>query len=410
MRFMGMGLTALLLLSLPSGATAQENPTLQDLMRRMEALEAGDGMSSAIKTKGGSHLRIYGFLRLDMVYDDSEMDDTQTTTRVMPEGGVESDDSFTIYTRLTRLGLDLVGPQINEGDLTGKIEVDFYGGGSDSRNQFRMRHAYMQWQRNEVAVLIGQTSDVFSPLYPNAHWDMLFWNAGNPGDRRPQVRGTYTPSMGDGKLILQGALAMQGAIDAQNTDGGDGVLDGEDSGLPQLQGRVAMRMPMPNDEGRHFEVGLWGVRGWEETDTPDDDHNAYAFGVDLQLPLYRDRLMVRGELWQARNGDDFRAGIGQGINATTMQEIDAVGGWIELLSKIDDLGNVYGGYTVDDVRRSDLPAGGANRNEVLFLGFHLTKYTPFETGVEYAFWETKYTGASGDGEAHRLRVFFMYKF
>ena len=52
---------------------------------------------------------------------------------------------------MTRFGLNLGGSEveaIGSPKLTGRIEVDFYGGpASDSRNMFRMRHAWakLQW-------------------------------------------------------------------------------------------------------------------------------------------------------------------------------------------------------------------------------------------------------------------------
>ena len=44
------------------------------------------------------------------------------------------------------------------------------------------------------------------------------WNAGNVGDRRPQLRAAYERKVGRGKLSLLGGIGLTGAIDAQDLD------------------------------------------------------------------------------------------------------------------------------------------------------------------------------------------------
>ena len=111
---------------------------------------------------------------------------------------------------MTRFGLNLGGGEveaIGSPKLTGRIEVDFYGGpASDSRNMFRMRHAWTKLQWGNFLLLAGQTSDLISPLYPSVNADMLMWGTGNLADRRPtDPHAQYTLPIGATQLLIQSA-------------------------------------------------------------------------------------------------------------------------------------------------------------------------------------------------------------
>ena len=71
------------------------------------------------------------------------------------------------------------------------------------------------------------------------------WGAGNLGDRRPQFRAEWTPKAGPGNFILQGEVGLTGADDGQDLDpaAAGGFRDGEASGKPALQARVAYALP-----------------------------------------------------------------------------------------------------------------------------------------------------------------------
>ena len=232
------------------------------------------------QTQKGSDIQFYGFLRMDAAYDTSRMSDTQIPVFVRsedpnaPGAAPENQSEFTLYTRMTRFGLNLSGGEveaIGSAKLTGRIEVDFYGGpASDSRNMFRMRHAWAKLQWGNFFLLAGQTSDLISPLYPSVNADMLMWGTGNLADRRPQTRLQYTLPIGASQLLIQTTAGLTNAIDRKDLDK-NGVPDGEVSGLPTLQGRLALRLPIWKTEGgksHPLEIGAWGHQAWEELDAP----------------------------------------------------------------------------------------------------------------------------------------------
>lgn len=115
--------------------------------------------------------------------------------------------------------------------MSGKLETDFENGGSESRQIIRIRHAYLRMGWKDFSLLAGQTWDIVSPLFPTVNNDTLQWNAGNVGDRRPQLRAAYEPKAGSGKLSFTGGIGLTGAIDSLDLDN-NGFGDGEESARP----------------------------------------------------------------------------------------------------------------------------------------------------------------------------------
>lgn len=368
-----------------------------------------------ILTKMGSMLTFYGFLRIDAAYDTEHMNDTEIPSFVLSDDDPASGSSaFTLYTRLTRLGLAFDGGEVGDGfALTGKLETDFYAfDSSDSRNELRIRHAYLHLERDDLAILAGQTWDLFSPLYPSVNADLLNWNAGNTGDRRPQVRVHYTPTVGEETVLgIAGGIALQGAINQREIDGvGDGVIDGEDSGIPQFQVRGSVATPLFTDAPA--EVGVWYVLGHEETDgagiAGEDEWTSTIFGLDLVLPITED-LSLKGEVWSGENLDDLRGGIGQGINATTGDEIAAFGGWAEISYALSDTTRIFAGYSIDDPDDDDLDTNARDLNELIYAGASYRVWEPVRMGWEWIHWKTEYVGLS-DGENDRFKIWVAYYF
>ena len=110
--------------------------------------------------------------------------------------------------------IDYTGPSINQlagARLSGKVEVDFQNGGLESRQVIRIRHGFLKLDWKDVSVLAGQTWDTVSPLFPTVNNDTLQWNAGNVGDRRPQLRLAYESALSEkAKLSLTGGIGLTG--------------------------------------------------------------------------------------------------------------------------------------------------------------------------------------------------------
>jgi hypothetical protein len=381
-------------------------------------------------SKQGSKFTLYGFLRIDAQYDTSRMNSTQTPAWVRSEdptapasiGAPEDASDFNMHPKLTRLGLDFEGPTVaglGDAKITGKLETDFYNAtGTNSRAALRMRHAYMKlaWC-DDVSVLAGQTQDLISPLNPIVNNDFVMWGAGNLGDRRPQLRGEWTPSIGGAKLILQGMIGDTGAVDGKDLDPagttGAGYLDGQTSGGPTWQGRTGLRFK--NWDDKDIEIGFWGHAASEEVDTPvggNDSFDSRAVGLDVKLPLIGDKLWVQGELWQGKDLTDVRGGILQGVNTTTGDEIESKGGFVEVGVKAASWINLYAGYSTDNPSNGDLSGGGAtggrSLNEIWYAAARMN-FNPVDIGLEWLHWTTEFIGYD-DGVNDRVVAFVAYRF
>lgn len=352
---------------------------------------------------GKDTITVYGQIRTDLIYDSQSPNPNNQFPFFVnsPDTTGGETDRFTLHPRLTRVGLNFTAPQgtVKGYDVTGQIEVDFQNGGSESRQALRARHLFVKLANESGSWLFGQTWDLVSPLYPSPNDDSILWNAGNLGDRRPQVR--YTGGSGGSEFAV--ALGLTGAIDAKDLDA-DGMRDGEDAGLPNVQARFGWR-------GMNASVGLWGLQAWEKTNSAvagQTNFAASALGADFTVAL-GGGSDLNGEVWTGRNLSDFRGGVGQGVDTATGTEIQSSGGWLEFGMNASPTHRVAFGYTLDDPRDSDVPAGGRTKNSALYLHDKWTVGTGFEVGINVLFWSTEFAGPA-TGRDTRFNLFVARKF
>lgn len=389
----------------PAGSASQTiTPSLRE-----EPVRWGDLVT------GESRLKFYGFLRLDLIADDSRPDNSQIPFFILsedPRVGQKDGGAFTLHPRLTRLGLSYRGPAVDRlghAHLGGQLELDFQNGGRESRQIIRIRHANLKLSRGRFGLLAGQTWDVISPLFPTVNNDTLMWNAGNLGDRRPQVILSYEPTFEQGQLSLTGGIGLTGAVDALDLDN-NGFRDGEESARPHVQ----LRLGAAHNswvKGQRLGFGVWGHRGFERTSRPiagRTEFRSQSLGLDYTLPLH-ERLGVRGEAWFGRNLSDVRGGIGQGINTATGAAIRSRGGWIEASIKAHSIFTIHPGFTIDDPRDEDIPLQGRTRNRAIWIANRFALGGGFLIGADYLRWITDYKGLQR-GADHRFNLFLQYTF
>lgn len=381
-------------------------------------------------TREGFGFKIYGFLRGDLAADTDRMStDTQLPFFVLspddPSQTLHRSGDLTVHPRLTRVGVDITPPKLASGwSSTAKLEIDFYNavidrpaaGGplardliSNSRAAPRIRLAYVQVGKGDFSVLAGQNWDVISPLFPSYNAEVVMWNGGNTGDRRPQFRLSYEPKVGKGKLSFVGSIGASSAVDGQDLDG-DGFRDGEASGSPTRQIRVGYSAPLNK---QNWSVGVWGHGARQQINRSlivgRDDFNSSLFGMDLSVPLLQN-LVFRGEAWKGKGLSDARGGIGQSINTVTGQVIGATGGWMELSLKANAHYTVSGGLTLDNPYSSDISAAnGRIRNRVNYITNRFTVGRGLSFGFDYGRWQTRYK-ALRTGTNNRFNLFVQQAF
>ena len=360
---------------------------------------------------GDARLAIYGMLRLDMDIDSQRPNSPQTplfiTSPSSGEGG-----SFALHPRLTRIGLDATGLRLQtlgNAKFSGRLETDFENGGSESRQIIRIRHAYLKSTWKDLSILAGQTWDVFSPLFPMVNNDTLMWNAGNVGDRRPQIRAAYEPKAGKGQVSFASAIGLTGAVDALDLDN-NGYLDGIQSARPDVQSRLGYSRLLWV-ANQPFSLGGSVFYGWLGVARRTGGHTllpAQGYNADLTLPLAR-LASLRGEGWWGRNMSDFRGGGGQGVIQTNGRAVRGRGGWAELKLQVLHGWAVTPGFTTDNPVRVDLVQGGRTRNRALYVGNRFSAGGKVEFGIDYFRWRTDYIGLLS-GFNNRWNMFFQFGF
>lgn len=410
--------------SASTGDSTKENAKLQQKINQLDkelnelkkAIMQSDSTSSPAPKPVWSNLdiQLYGRLKLDAAYDSSRIENGNYSKWVVSESTNDNDDQFNMTANETRLGMMITGPDDGEIKTSGRVEVDFYGGGSENKSNFMMRHVYfkLDWPHKRFNIIAGQTSDVISPLVPTTLNYSVCWWTGNIGYRRPQIRLTKEINVKeDVDLKLEGAFART----IGRSDEIGGTESGEDSGAPTLQGRVSMRLPLLNK--KKATVGLSGHWGKEEYDLNSTGRNtefdSWSLNMDLAQPV-SEKVAIKAEMFTGENLNAYLGGIGQGVIVDANQpiyykEISSSGGWIAASLGPWKNKRFNVGFAVDDADSSDINAGDRTLNRSVFGNMICALDKRTDIGFELSHWRTEYKG-SGDAESLRAQMSLIYKF
>lgn len=370
--------------------------------------------------RSGKPFKIYGFLRLDAYYNTARADSIIIPSRVLPESTPQTvsgqssynDNDFALDPRLTRFGLDVDAGEIASANVKGKLEIDFANfpsGVSESRATPRIRLAYVDATRDSFTHRFGQDWDIIAPIFPFVHGELLLWNAGNIGDRRPLVETIYTTANRNGSAFeLRVGLGLTGAVDNKDLDAAPASpeRDGFDSGLPNLQARLGFMRRQGKED---VSVGIWAAGAQLETDNrigPAGRHgsrnfSSWVFGLDAHV-LLSERFTMRGEAWTGQALSDFRGGIGQSVTTAVTtagvpptasdpdvgSEVRAMGGFLEVLWRTTHKLTTATGLSVDDPNNNDLVASNPRRNLVGYVGSKYDWGKGLLSGFDILYWET----------------------
>ena len=409
-----------------TGNTTKENADLKQkidkLDKELEVLkktfmqQSGASMDTLPRPVWSNlDIQLYGYLKLDSAYDTSRIENGNYAKWVVSESTNDNDDQFNMTANQTRLGMLINGPDNGDMKTSGRVEVDFYGGGSENKAYLMMRHAYLKldWPKSRFNIIAGQTSDVISPLYPSTINYSVGWWTGNIGYRRPQIRLTKELAFEEGGFLkLEGALARTiGRNDAVAAPAG--TESGEDAGIPSLQGRISLTLPMFG--AQEATVGLSGHWGEEEYDIAangqDREFTTWSLNLDYTQPLCS-KMAIKAELFQGENLDAYLGGIGQGVTLTganLYEEIGSKGGWIAASLGPWKNKRFNVGIAVDDVDRGNLNEGDRTVNRSVFGNVYCALNKQTDIGFELSHWRTEYRGP-GDGESLRAQLALIYKF
>ncbi len=375
---------------------------------------AGDQKEESVTFWSRLEPEWYGYLKLDVAYDGSQTAPGEFAKWAVPEPA-SGDDEVTVTLNQTRLGLKLKVPGGDTGFRAGgRVEVDFYGHVDDPDP--RIRHAFLDfsWPTADFDIIVGQTSDVISPLYPSTLNYTVAWFAGNIGFRRPQIRLTK-------RFATAGAAEWRvvGALTHNIYDTKVGSVSGEDSGLA-AQARVAYSFPGAGS--LPVTVGLSGHSAEEKfvtsaslredpVGTVTEHCDSWSANFDLSVPL-SDTARLQSELFSGKSLSPYLGGAGQGVNLEQLHGIHSRGGWLALNlaprpeSKWRPRFNV--GFSVDDVDGEDLAAGARELNRSVFGNMTYALGRRLDAGLELSHWTTRYKDRD-ECDALRTQLSLIYK-
>ncbi|MHC4679665.1 MAG: DcaP family trimeric outer membrane transporter [Planctomycetota bacterium] len=374
---------------------------------------AGETPATRLPVWSSLDIQLYGYLKLDAAYDSSHVENGNYAKWVEQENTKSDDDQFNMTANQTRLGMLINGL---DGALKagGRVEVDFYEGGSENKARLMMRHAYMKldWPDERFNIIAGQTSDVISPLVPSTVNYSVGWWTGNIGYRRPQVRLTKEYGLdAHTDLKLEGALAR--TIGRDNVSLAGTTDSGEDAGVPTLQARVSVSGPLLGSDPSTLGVsGHWGQEEYDITTSGENkDFTTWSLNLDVAQPVNK-WLSMKAELFTGENLNAYLGGIGQGVTTTGVnqyEEIGSKGGWIAAALGPWDKARFNVGVAVDDVKRGNVNANDRTLNRSVFGNVFYTLGKNAEWAFELSHWRTEYRG-SGDGDSLRAQTSLIYKF
>lgn len=367
---------------------------------KSDALDV-DSLKDLAWQKGSFQLVPYGFFAADMIYATQRTNIGAYTTYVYSRQD-QDEDAFTIDARRSRLGLELTGPRIarlGDAESSGRVEIDFFGEFiSENRASVLLRHVYWEVKNDEFRLLLGQTWDVISPLYPETLNYAVGLLAGNIGYRRTQFRAERYFNFSDTfQATLQGSLSQDIIADFPTDPG----VRREASDWPVVQGRAALTFGPRGEDDHPVVFGCSGHIGETGFDfltagppplnlPPQDDarFRTWSFNADLHAPI-GDRFGFQGEFFTGANLSAYLGGIGQGVCPCLRVPIRSTGGWSEIWYDWTPQLHSHAGFGLEDPNDKDSLLGRAY-NQFIFSNLVFDVSEELSTGIEVTYWRTLY--------------------
>jgi len=331
----------------------------------------------------------YGYLKFDLIYETGLSypgNYALWAREPVSERGV-----FHLTANQTRIGLDIRTPGFGKFAVSGKVEIDFYGGGNENQAFNFMRHAYIRITDGSFTLIAGQYWDLIAPLNPFTLNYPVLWGAGNIGYRRPQLRVEEVISLGKSRLILQAGLfrTISGDLDE------DGLDDGTAAGFPTLQGRIAGRFPL--GEKTNFQIGISGHTGKSRGTI---SYTTRSLNIDLSL-IVSDHFQMLAEVFTGQNLGTYLGGIKQSVTPFYAKEIRSRGFFLSARGALSPRLTLNLGYGMDDPEDGDLFLTGRSRNVTYHCNLMAKMTENLSAGLELSNWVTDYIHLD---QQHNFRI------
>ncbi len=392
-------------------------------------------------------VQLYGFVKVDAVYNTKNVLCEQAPFFVMPQKGKTDDEtrgSLVASARASRLGFKMNTPEFLGAKGFALIEADFWGdtansSSGDRQGMVRMRHAFAKFTwPTQTFLLIGQFNmlGIQELVIPEMVTFQPMTASGFLLMREAQVRVGQSVGDKDFKATLEVTAAR-----AQGNDGADILYTGpkgisgdergvgEASMLPIFQSRLTFQAN-PSDK---LSIVFGGTGSFmKERHTPWKDENgdkAYTKGTDTVydavnvnswfamgfLKIAYDFVSISGAYTYAQNIDQNLGGIGQGVvmDGDDFNAVKTQCAWGQLVLNLRKLGlplQLAGGYGFDNPDDKYLATGsGRTKNSTVWGNAWFYANNNYRFGLEVAKMDTEWKDA-GTATDYRTQGTFMFIF
>ncbi len=358
-------------------------------------------------------LSLYGYFKLDTFYNSGLSSKQEIPYWVLPDSGINQGD-FDLTAKETRIGMDFAGPEVMDGKVSGKLELDFYGQINSPTNLAknhaytpRSRHAYLNWDFGDWTVLAGKTWEPYIVISPQS-LNFAYYNfQGQLGLRKTQLR--LTRKLKSGLDIVGAVIESVGGVHGADLDG-DLQDDGSDSEFPSFAAKFVYRRA--TEVQKDFVLGMSVVYGQEQLDllpnASGKRFDAWAVTAAYELPV-SEWLTMKTNAFIGSNMDSYWGGVGQGINLQTQEEIAGWGMWSQLQFQPTDAWSLNVGYSIDNPDDADLNFGNRTKNETWLINTYYNFHPSLIWGLEYMRGSTGYLGL-GTADNDHIHSSLIYKF
>jgi len=403
--------------ALPARAQEPAPPTIDSLVARLERAEEtiallqqqlADQAQVAVQTRARLSFELTGRVLVHAFSNSARVNNTDVPLMVsprvtdgLPRGGIG------LSVRQTSLGFMLTAPNILGADFTGDMDLDFYGGQSDSSTAPIMRlavtRAWLRWKRAEV--MVGQDGPLVSPLNPRS-----LASIGAPGFSASGNLWAWLPQARVGvERLGRVTLGLKGAVLAP-------TLAGKADMSPR-EHDLAQRSKRPFVEARAHakwgaddlaaEVGVGIHRGWYATANTSRLRRAAGVTADALVPLSR-HVEVRGEWYVGRGMQGLGGGAVGHLFTVTGQPVRSSGLWGQVNVKPTAHVTFGGGMGQDDPDDDGLASTARLKNVVSEVHLHLRPAGPVVLGVEARRMATTYGSGTMRNTHLNLAVGFEF--
>ncbi|NYS62131.1 DcaP family trimeric outer membrane transporter [Vreelandella salicampi] len=373
------------------------------------SLAVTDNTASAVAFDvGNTQASVYGFAKLDMIYDvDNDLGDVAARPRILIDGQEGSDGHFNMHAYQSRTGFKTTTP-VEGTPLVTQVEVDWFNNAPEG-GDLRLRHAYGSWN----GILAGKT------------WT----NFGSQLSRTPTI--DFAPSPGQSKSGRKAQLRYSWNhwhVALENPDPDDyrdgiatrfnpsrgvyAVHDDVKTGMPDLTLRYQ------NQTSDIYYSAAAMARQLEVEGSSADD-SATGWGVTVASRyLATERLTLRGALTYGDGIGEYMQNNPSApgfLDGDSIETIKAWGANVGMSLAVGP-GDINLGYGIshadlDDAEKAGIAGvNGANEQfEAIHLNYIWSPAKRINYGVE-AGYHTREVADGRDGDALRLQGMVMYKF